>query len=88
MLRGAPDAEEMYQTALALRARKPADQPDFVTDGVHFLAWAMNAHGDVDGANTLYRSALDLYRRVLPPSHPYIAFVERGLASQRAPQRR
>jgi tetratricopeptide (TPR) repeat protein len=78
-LRGAPDADPMYQTAVALRARKPADQPDYVTDGIHYLAWAMNAHGDVGGAERLYRTALDLYRRVLPPDHPYIAFTQAGL---------
>ena len=79
MLRGAPDADQMYRTALALRARKPADQPDFVTDGVHFLAWAMNAHGDVAESKALYQSVLALYRRVLPSNHPYVVFAQRGL---------
>jgi tetratricopeptide (TPR) repeat protein len=78
--RAAPDAAEMYRTALALRTRKSPDQPDYVTDGIHFLAWTMNQFGDVDEAERVYESARDLYRRLLPPNHPDLAFVERGLA--------
>jgi hypothetical protein len=70
----------MYRTALALRERKSADQPDYVTDGIHFLAWTMNAYGDVDEAQRLYKNARDMYGRLLPPNHPDLAFTERGLA--------
>ena len=78
--RAAPGAERMYRTALALRAQKPTDQPDYATDGVHFLAWTMNRFGDADGAEKLYESARELYRRLLPPNHPDLIFTERGLA--------
>jgi serine/threonine-protein kinase len=78
--RGTPGAAEMYRTALALRARKPVDQPDYVTDGIHFLAWTMNQFGDVDEAERVYHSAHDMYTRLLPPNHPDITFTERGLA--------
>jgi serine/threonine-protein kinase len=78
--RGEPGAREMYRTALALRARKPADQPDYVTDGVHFLAWTMNRFGDVDEAERLFKSAREMYARLLPPNNPDLTFTERGLA--------
>lgn len=74
--RGDPTADAAYRDAMAVRARRKPDAPDYVTDGIHFLAWTMDARGDHASARALYARADALYRRTLPPSHAYRAFVE------------
>jgi tetratricopeptide (TPR) repeat protein len=77
--RGAADADAVYREAVAFDAARPADQPDFVTDGIHFLAAAEQRKGDRKAAEEDYRRALRLYERQLPPDHPYRVAASRGL---------
>jgi tetratricopeptide (TPR) repeat protein len=80
LLRHAPDAARAYAEAAAFdRARSPG-APDFVSDGVHFLAWAHQRRGDSAAAEAAYRRALALYRIQLPPNHAYTLAAQRGLA--------
>jgi serine/threonine-protein kinase len=78
--RAARDAASVYRDALAVRARKPAGAPDFVTDGIHFLAWTMQHQGDVEAARRLYGRAVALYEQLLPAEHAYLLFAQSGLA--------
>jgi eukaryotic-like serine/threonine-protein kinase len=77
--RGAPDAEAVYREAVAFDAARPAEQPDFVTDGIHFLAAAEHGKGDLGAAEEDYRRALRLYERQLPADHPYRVAAATGL---------
>jgi serine/threonine-protein kinase len=79
--RGAPDAEVVYREAVAFDDARPPDLPDFVTDGIHFLAWAEHQRGDRVAAEHDYRRALRIYERQLPPTHPYLIAARQGLES-------
>ncbi|HEV8600514.1 MAG TPA: serine/threonine-protein kinase [Gemmatimonadales bacterium] len=77
--RGAADADAVYREAVAFDAARPAEQPDFVTDGIHFLAAAEHRKGDFRAAEEDYRRALRVYERQLPASHPYRIAASTGL---------
>jgi serine/threonine-protein kinase len=79
--RDAGDAEAVYGEAVAIDDALPAGSPLFVTDGVHFLAWAEHRRGDVREAEDDYRRALALYRRQLPDGHAYRAAAASGLGA-------
>jgi serine/threonine-protein kinase len=69
--RGDPAGPQVYQEALAFHTARPTDEPLWVTDGLHYLAWAMAHQGNLAEAESLYRRTLELYRRTLPVGHPY-----------------
>jgi tetratricopeptide (TPR) repeat protein len=73
------EADELYREAVAFDRVRPAGSPTFVTDGVHYLAWAEHRKGDLAEAEADYRRALGLYRRQLPVGHPYRAAAATGL---------
>jgi serine/threonine-protein kinase len=79
LLRGDPEGPEVYRQALDFHRQRPRDEPLFVTDGLHYLAWSMRHQGDLAESEALYRQALVLYRRSLDPSHPYLAESLSGL---------
>jgi len=79
--RGAPDADVVYREAVAFDDARRPDQPDFVTDGIHFLAWAEQQRGDRAAAEHDYRRALRIYQQQLPAAHPYRIATEQGLAA-------
>jgi serine/threonine-protein kinase len=79
--RDAGDAEAVYREAVALDEALPPGSPLFVTDGIHFLAWAEHDRGDWDAAESDYRRALALYRRQLPDGHAYRASAASGLGA-------
>ena len=77
--RGAPDADAVYHEAVRIDDARPADLPDFVSDGIHFLAWAEQKRGDLAAAEKDYRRALAIYERQLPANHPYLLATREGL---------
>ena len=79
IVRGDPGAASAYREAVAFDAVRPANSPDFVTDGIHFLAMAEQRMGDGALALAVYRRAEKVYRRQLPAGHPYRKAVEAGL---------
>jgi tetratricopeptide (TPR) repeat protein len=79
--RGAGDVDIVYREAVALDEARPAGSPIFVTDGIHFLAWAEHRRGDLREAEDDYRRALALYRRQLPDGHTYRAAAASGLGA-------
>ena len=79
--RGATDADELYREAVAFDRARPPGSPIFVTDGLHFLAWAQHRKGDLAGAEASYRRALGLYRVQLAAGHPDHAAAATGLGS-------
>ncbi|HEX9639489.1 MAG TPA: serine/threonine-protein kinase [Acidobacteriota bacterium] len=79
--RGAADADAMYRRAVAFDRARPQGSPVFVTDGLHFLAWARHRKRDLAGAEANYRRALDVYRRQLPDGHVYRAAAATGLGA-------
>jgi tetratricopeptide (TPR) repeat protein len=79
--RQAPDADKLYREAVAFDRNRAQTTPVFVSDGLHFLAWAQHRKGDLPGAEGTYRRALSMYRRQLPNGHSYRAFAETGLGS-------
>jgi tetratricopeptide (TPR) repeat protein len=78
---GRPEAAAAYREAVAFYWSRPPDDPDFVTDGFHFLAWTMLRNGDYVDAERVYRDALILYRLALPPGHPYLLATLHGLGA-------
>jgi serine/threonine-protein kinase len=85
---GTADADAVYRAALAVRDRRPPNAPDFVTDGIHFLAWSMLRRGDLDRAEDVYRRSVNLYERLLPPEHPYLTAARSGLTEVSAEKAR
>ena len=81
--RNAADADVVLAEAQAFDAARPAELPDFVSDGIHFLAAAEQRRGDLAAAAEDYRRALRIYERQLPPTHPYRLAARDGLASLR-----
>ena len=81
VLRNAPDADVVYREAVRFDDARPADLPDFVSDGIHFLALAEQRRGDRVAAQQDFRRALTVYERRLPPNHPYLLAARRGLAA-------
>ncbi|HEU4464602.1 MAG TPA: serine/threonine-protein kinase [Gemmatimonadota bacterium] len=79
--RDAGDAATLYREAVALDDARPAGSPIFVTDGIHFLAWAEHRRGDLEDAEADYRTALGLYRTQLPDGHSYRAAAATGLGA-------
>ena len=79
--RGGADADRAYNEAMAYDDARSPDQPDFVTDGLHYLAWAEYQRGDLAAADRDYRRALAVYERYLPPNHPYRIATTEGLKS-------
>ena len=77
--RRAPDAEVIYREAVRFDDARPADQPDFVSDGIHFLAWAEQHRGDSAQAVHDYNRALRIYQQQLPATHPYRTETRKGL---------
>jgi serine/threonine-protein kinase len=77
--RGGAGAERAYNEAVAYDDARSPDQPDFVTDGLHYLAWAEHKKGDLAAAEKDYRRALAVYERYLPPDHPYRIATTEGL---------
>lgn len=76
---GEPDAARLYEEAAAFDRNRPPGSPDFVSDGVHFLAWAHHQRGRLAEAEAVYRRALAIYRVQLPSDHPYTLFAVAGL---------
>lgn len=79
--RGTTDADRIYREATEFDDSRPKDAPDFVTDGVHFLAAAALQQGDSTRAIATYRRALKVYLIQLPPDHPYRTDAVAGLAA-------
>jgi serine/threonine-protein kinase len=79
--RDANDAGTVYREAVTLDESRPAGSPIFVTDGIHFLAWAEHRRGDLALAEEDYRRSLALYRRQLPIGHAYRAAAASGLGA-------
>ena len=79
--RGAADADRAYRDAVTYDDSRQASQPDFVTDGLHFLAWAEQRKGDLAAAEKDYQRALAVYERHLPVDHPYRVAAGEGLRS-------
>jgi serine/threonine-protein kinase len=79
--RGDADGGVLYREAVAFDRARPAGSPVFVTDGLHFLAWAQHRKGDLAGAEANYRRALGLYRRQLANGHPDRAATATGLGA-------
>jgi len=77
--RGAVGADRAYREAVDYDDARSPDLPDFVTDGLHFLAWAEHRKGDLVAAEKDYRRALAVYERYLPPNHPYRIATTEGL---------
>lgn len=77
--RSDPEATEAYGAARAFHAGRPAGDPDFVSDGLHYLAWTMRHMGDLDQAEAVYRRALELYRPALSSRHPSLLATVAGL---------
>ncbi len=77
------NADSIYREAIAFRERRPAGTTEFVTDGQHFLAWAMLQHGDSAKAASLFRLAASLYRGKMPDTHPNVISTMRGVQASR-----
>ena len=77
--RGAVDAGAVYRDAVAFDDARPAAQPDFVSDGIHFLAAAELKRGDLHAAEEDFRRAAKIYQQQLPPNHPYRIAATKGL---------
>ena len=77
--RNAPDADAVYREAVRFDEARPAELPDFVSDGIHFLAQAEQLKGDRVAALHDFQRALRVYQRQLPPSHPYVLTTREGL---------
>jgi tetratricopeptide (TPR) repeat protein len=86
--RGAAGAGAAYAEAVAFDRQRPAESPVFVSDGLHFLAWAHHRHRDLAAAEATYRRALALYRVQLPARHAYTLFTLRGLGQMLVEQGR
>jgi eukaryotic-like serine/threonine-protein kinase len=81
--RNAADAQQFYRDAVAFDDARPAGQPDFVSDGLHYLAWSEHKMGDLAAAEQDYQRALTVYQKYLPASHPYREAASQGLAAVR-----
>lgn len=79
--REAADADRLYREASAFDRNRRAGSPVFVSDGLHFLAWAQHQKGDLRGSESTYRRALSMYRRQLPAGHSYRAAAATGLGA-------
>lgn len=75
---GVDRAGAAYADARAVRARRAPGAQDRLTDGIHFLAWAMRRRGDEAEARSVYHDAFLLYNRFLPQDHPYLTFTRAG----------
>jgi tetratricopeptide (TPR) repeat protein len=74
-----PNADSLYLAAVAWRKSRSVGTPDFMTDGLHFLAWSMLRHGDSASATDLFHRADSLYAGRLARSHPYFSSTRTGL---------
>jgi serine/threonine-protein kinase len=81
--RNAGDAEQAYREAVAFDDARPASQPDFVSDGLHYLAWSEHKMGDLAAAKHDFERALTVYEKYLPDDHPYRRAASQGLAAVR-----
>jgi eukaryotic-like serine/threonine-protein kinase len=81
--RNAGDAQQAYQEAVAYDDARPPSQADFVSDGLHYLAWCERQKGDLAAAEQDYQRALAVYERYLPDGHPYRVAATEGLAAVR-----
>jgi serine/threonine-protein kinase len=88
ILRNAEDAQQFYREAVAFDDARPAEQPDFVTDGLHYLAWSEQKMGDLAAAEQDYQRALTVYEKYLPDGHPYRQAASQGLAAVRVARAR
>ncbi len=79
LVRGRPDAKEVYRMAVEFEAARPQTGPFFVTDGFEYLADAARRMGDTVLARRLFQRAADMYRVQLPSDHPYRRMAESGL---------
>jgi len=79
--RQAPDADAIYREAVRFDDARPAELPDFVSDGIHFLARAEQLREDSHAAEQDYRRAVAIYERQLPSNHPYRIAASQGLAA-------
>jgi serine/threonine-protein kinase len=79
--RGAADADAFYREAVAFDRARPPGSPIFVSDGLHFLAWAEHRKGDLASAEASYRRALGLCRAQLANGHPDRAAAATGLGA-------
>ena len=86
--RQAEDAERAYREAVAFDDARPAGQADFVSDGLHYLAWSEHRMGDLAAAEQDYQRAVAVYERYLPPGHPYRVAASEGLAAVRVARAR
>ncbi|MGQ0702541.1 MAG: tetratricopeptide repeat protein [Gemmatimonadales bacterium] len=86
--RRSTDAPRVYAEAVAFDRARPAASAVFVSDGLHFLAWAEQRQGDLAAAEATYRRALALYQVQLPPNHAYSIATRRGLGEVLAAQGR
>lgn len=73
------NADSVYRAAIAWRAARKAGTPEFVTDGQHYLAWAMLNHGDTADAAAMFRLSDSLYTGRLPKTHSYVVSTALGL---------
>jgi serine/threonine-protein kinase len=79
-------ADSVYRAAVAWRAARAPGTPDFLTDGIHFLAWAARWHGDSTYARQLFVVADSLYRGRLAPDHPNLRQTQDGLRGLATPE--
>lgn len=82
--RGAPDAERWYRRASDFDRARKAHSPVFVSDGLHFLAWAHQRRSNLTAAESTYVRALALYRIQLPAQHAYTIATLQGLDQVRS----
>ncbi len=80
LTRGASDADAIYSDAVAFDNARSPGQPDFVTDGIHFLGMAEQMKGDKAAAAKTFQRAMRIYEKQLPPDHPYRIAAAKGLA--------
>ena len=81
--RRASDAEQAYRAAVSFDDARPPGQADFVSDGLHYLAWCEHQMGDLAAAEHDYQRALTVYEKYLPDGHPYRRAATQGLAAVR-----
>ncbi|HYO45700.1 MAG TPA: serine/threonine-protein kinase [Gemmatimonadota bacterium] len=79
--REAGDTDAIYDEAVAVDGARPLGSALFVTDGIHYLAWAEHLRGDLAAAQEDYRRALGLYRRHLPNGHSHRAAAATGFGA-------